>query len=56
MAKVLLEPLGDPRERFLPDDAWRTQKARMAALTADLEAKRATVRAGWRTIVPMGSY
>jgi acetyl-CoA carboxylase carboxyltransferase component len=47
MAKVLLEPVGEARERFLPDDAWSSQRARMAALNGDLEAKRATVRAGW---------
>jgi acetyl-CoA carboxylase carboxyltransferase component len=47
MAKVILEPIGDPRERFLSDDVWREQRSHMAALVGDLEAKRDEVRAGW---------
>ena len=47
MAKVILEPVGDPRERFLGDDAWERQKERMARLNAELCAKRDEVRDGW---------
>lgn len=47
MAKVILEPIGDPRERFLNDDAWRAQSAHMGTLNADLDAKRRAVREGW---------
>jgi acetyl-CoA carboxylase carboxyltransferase component len=47
MAKVLLEPIGDPRERFLPGDAWRLQGERMAGLNRALRGKRDQVRAGW---------
>ena len=47
MAKVILEPIGDPRERFLTDDVWRAQRGHMESLKADLDAKRREVRAGW---------
>ena len=47
MAKVILEPVGEPRERFLPDDAWREQREHMEGLNRALRARRDEVRAGW---------
>jgi acetyl-CoA carboxylase carboxyltransferase component len=47
VAKVILEPIGDARERFLPDDAWAGQLEAMQNLNAGLQAKRDEVRAGW---------
>lgn len=47
MAKVVLEPIGDPRERAVAEEAWRSQRARMEELKKGLLAKRQEVRAGW---------
>jgi 3-methylcrotonyl-CoA carboxylase beta subunit len=47
VAKVILEPIGDPRERFLPLETWRAQRQHIGRLNDDLRAKRAWVRAGW---------
>ena len=47
MAKVILEPLGEPRTRFVEDAVWRAQSARMVALNEALDARRAEVRVGW---------
>jgi 3-methylcrotonyl-CoA carboxylase beta subunit len=47
MAKVLLDPIGHPRERALDDASWAAQREHLAALNASLDAKRAEVRAGW---------
>ena len=47
MAKVLLEPIGSPRERAVDGAAWSDQLARAAALGAALQDKRDEVRAGW---------
>jgi len=47
VAKVILEPIGDPRERFLRDDAWTEQRAHMNKLVTALQNKRDEVRAGW---------
>ncbi|MBZ5641074.1 MAG: propionyl-CoA carboxylase [Acidobacteriia bacterium] len=47
MAKVILEPIGEPRERFLRDDVWRAQRDAAAERATVLEAKRDAVRAGW---------
>jgi len=47
MAKVLLEPIGSPRERAVDDAAWTDQIARAATLGAALQTKRDEVRAGW---------
>src|SRR5574341_2254088 len=47
VAKVILEPLGDPRERFLPDDAWCEQRDHMEGLNRALRARRDEIRAGW---------
>lgn len=47
MAKVILDPIGEPRERFLPDEAWRAQREHMEELNRALRARRDEVRAGW---------
>ena len=47
MAKVILEPIGEPRERFLTDEGWSEQVAHMSGLTDSLQGKRDEVRAGW---------
>ena len=47
MAKVVLEPIGDPRETCLPEETWTAQKEAMASLTGALAARREDVRAGW---------
>ena len=47
MAKVILEPIGDPRERFLRDDAWQSQREAAEAQGRALQEKRDEVRAGW---------
>ena len=47
MAKVILEPLGDSRETFLPGEAWDNQLDGNNKLNHALREKRAEVRAGW---------
>jgi 3-methylcrotonyl-CoA carboxylase beta subunit len=47
VAKVVLEPIGTSRERFLPEALWRSQRERLGELNAALEDKRREVRAGW---------
>ena len=47
MAKLLLDPIGRPRERAVDDATWAAQRAHAAALNAALQAKRDDVRAGW---------
>ncbi len=47
MAKVILEPLGDSRETFLPGEAWDNQLKGNLKLNHALREKRAAVRAGW---------
>jgi 3-methylcrotonyl-CoA carboxylase beta subunit len=47
VAKVILEPIGEPRERFLRDDVWLAQRDAAEEQGRVLESKRATVRAGW---------
>jgi 3-methylcrotonyl-CoA carboxylase beta subunit len=47
MAKVILEPIGETRERLLDDGTWETQRAQMRRLNEALQAKRDEVRAGW---------
>ncbi len=47
MAKVILEPIGEPRERFLPEETYRAQREAMERLNRSLRAKREEVRAGW---------
>ncbi|RMH02197.1 MAG: propionyl-CoA carboxylase [Planctomycetota bacterium] len=47
MAFVPLHPLGSPRERFLDPDEVRRNGEFLAAKRAELEARRAEVRAGW---------
>jgi acetyl-CoA carboxylase carboxyltransferase component len=47
VAKVILEPIGEARERFLDEETWTGQKARMSELGSKLQARRDEVRAGW---------
>lgn len=47
MAKVVLEPIGGPRERFLREDEWRERRGALERLNAELRSKREGVRAGW---------
>jgi len=47
MAKVILEPIGDPIEKFLDPRDASVHSANMSALGSSLLAKRAEVRAGW---------
>ncbi len=47
MAKVLLDPIGAPRETFLDEPTWLEQRRRMDERGAALDARRAAVRAGW---------
>jgi 3-methylcrotonyl-CoA carboxylase beta subunit len=47
MAKVLLEPIGSPRERAVDDASWAVQRDHLGRLNAALRAKRDEVRAGW---------
>ena len=47
MAKVILEPIGDSRERIVSDGMFRAQRAHMERLVGNLESKRAEVRDGW---------
>lgn len=47
MAKVILEPIGDPREQILNDEIWELQSAHTARLNANLQTKRDQVHDGW---------
>src|SRR5882672_11103410 len=47
MAKVLLEPIGTPREHVLDAASWSSQAEHLGALNAALQRKRDEVRAGW---------
>jgi acetyl-CoA carboxylase carboxyltransferase component len=47
MAKVLLDPIGSPRERAVDDATWAAQRGHLQALNDTLRAKRDEVRAGW---------
>jgi acetyl-CoA carboxylase carboxyltransferase component len=47
MAKVLLDPIGTPRERVLPAASFASQAEHVGALNAELQRKRDEVRAGW---------
>jgi acetyl-CoA carboxylase carboxyltransferase component len=47
VAKVIMEAIGQPRERLLPEDAWQAQRRHQDGLNAALRAKRDEVRAGW---------
>jgi len=47
MAKVLLDPIGSPRERAVDAATWDAQREHVSALNAALQAKRDAVRAGW---------
>ena len=47
MAGVLLDPIGSPRERAVPDELWHRQLAHQRGLAEALERARREVRAGW---------
>jgi acetyl-CoA carboxylase carboxyltransferase component len=47
VAKVILEPIGEPRERILTESMWLAQRSRMEELNRGLRARREEVRAGW---------
>ncbi len=47
MAKVILEPIGDPIDAVLDSASARQNAAAMAALNATLTERRDAVRAGW---------
>src|SRR5215831_16605349 len=47
MAKVLLDPIGSPRERAVDDATWEAQSRHLDTLNAELRARRDEVRAGW---------
>ncbi len=47
MAKVVLGPIGSPRERAVPDAVWGPQREHMAALVTALDERRREVRDGW---------
>jgi acetyl-CoA carboxylase carboxyltransferase component len=47
VAKVILEPIGDPREKILDEQTWSSQCDRMETLGRELQARRDEVRAGW---------
>jgi acetyl-CoA carboxylase carboxyltransferase component len=47
MAKVLLEPIGSPRERALDAASFTAQREHVGGLNAELQRKRDEVRGGW---------
>ena len=47
MAKVILEPIGRPRDQFLPEEIWSRQLGQMSELNGELQSKRTEVRDGW---------
>ena len=47
MAKVLLDPIGAPREQLLDGAAWAAQRAHHLEARRVLDGRRAEVRAGW---------
>jgi acetyl-CoA carboxylase carboxyltransferase component len=47
VAKVILEPVGTPRERAIPETSWGERSAAMRSRVADLERHREHVRQGW---------
>jgi len=47
VAKVILESIGDSRERFLADPLWERQVAEIGRLNRELALKREEVRDGW---------
>ncbi len=47
MAKVILEPIGSPLEKFLDEAEAKENAAALETLNKALDAKRAEVRAGW---------
>jgi acetyl-CoA carboxylase carboxyltransferase component len=47
VAKIILEPVGDARDRVVPDEVWRRQLDHLGGLNRSLQEKRDEVRAGW---------
>jgi acetyl-CoA carboxylase carboxyltransferase component len=47
LAKVILQPIGEPRGRFLSEEVWRRQLEHMDRLGRRLEELRDGVRQGW---------
>lgn len=47
MAKILLDPIGSPKERAVDAETWAAQRAHVGALNEQLQRKRDEVRAGW---------
>ena len=47
MAKVLLDPIGSPRDRALDMETFAAQRGHISALNAEIQRKRDEVRAGW---------
>ena len=47
MAKVILEPIGEPREQWLGEETYRRQRSGMEQRNRELAGRRAEVRDGW---------
>ena len=47
MAKVILQPIADLRERILDDGTWQRQLDAMGERNGTLDERRAAVRDGW---------
>lgn len=47
MAKVILEPIGEPREQAFREETWRAQLGQMERHNEELQSKRDWVRDGW---------
>ncbi len=47
MAKVILEPIGRPRNQFLSEQIWSRQLGKLSELNRELQSKRAKVQDGW---------
>ncbi len=47
MAKVMLEPIGGPRDAFVTDELWTSQLEQLRRANESLDDKRDEVRAGW---------
>jgi acetyl-CoA carboxylase carboxyltransferase component len=47
VAKVVLQPIGTPRERTQDEATWAARRTHVEALNAALQEKRDEVRAGW---------
>ncbi|RME04946.1 MAG: propionyl-CoA carboxylase [Planctomycetota bacterium] len=47
MAKVILQPIGDDREKFLDQSLFAENQSQMEALEREIEQKRKSIRQGW---------